>query len=64
MQWKRFFLVNDVEAMVAYIKPQQWKKEESERLRKGRGQIKFIDLGFGGWQVARFRKAGKRQDVP
>ena len=31
--------------MVAYIKPQQRKKEESERLRGG-DQGKFIDLTF------------------
>ena len=29
--------------MVAYTMPQQRKKEESERLRGERGQIKFID---------------------
>ena len=28
--------------MVAYTEPQQRKKEESERLRGGRDQIKFI----------------------
>ena len=32
--------------MVAYTKPQQRKKEESERLRGKRDQIKFIDLRF------------------
>ena len=32
--------------MVAYAKPQQRKKEESERLRGDRDQIKFIDLRF------------------
>ena len=32
--------------MVAYTTPQQKKKEESERLRGERDQIKFIDLGF------------------
>ena len=32
--------------MVAYTKPQQRKKEESERLRGERDQIKFIDLRF------------------
>ena len=37
--------------------PQQRKKIESERLRGGRDQIKFIDLGFERWQVVRFRKA-------
>ena len=30
--------------MAAYTKPQQWKKEEHERLRGERDQIKFIDL--------------------
>ena len=29
----------------------QRKKEESERLRGERNQIKFIDLGFERWQV-------------
>ena len=43
--------------------PQQRKKEESEWLRE-RDQIKFIDLGFERRQVARFRKARGRQDVP
>ena len=33
-------------AMVAYAKPQQRKKEESERLRGESDQIKFIDLRF------------------
>ena len=32
--------------MVAYTKPQQKKKEESERLRGEGDQIKFIDLRF------------------
>ena len=51
--------------MVAYTMPQQRKKKErSERLRGERDQIKFIDLGFERWQVARFRKARGRQDVP
>ena len=50
--------------MVAYTKPQQRSKEESERLRGERDQIKFIDLGFERWQVARFRIARRRQDVP
>ena len=34
---------------MAYTKPQQWKKEESERLREERDQIKLIDLGFERW---------------
>ena len=33
-------------AMMAYTMPQQRKKEESEKLREERDQIKFIDLGF------------------
>ena len=31
--------------------PQQRKKEESERLRGEKDQIKSIDLGFERWQV-------------
>ena len=50
--------------MVAYTKPQQRTKEENERLRGERDQIIFIDLGFERWQVVRFRKARRRQDVP
>ena len=42
-------------AVVAYTKPQQMKKEESERLSGEGDQIKLIDL--------RFRKA-RRQGVP
>ena len=38
-------------AMVAYTEPQQRKKEENEKLRGERDQIKFIDLGFERWQV-------------
>ena len=49
--------------MVAYTKPQQRNKEESERLRTEGDQIKFIDLRFERWQVVGFRKA-RRQDVP
>ena len=37
--------------------PQQRKKEESERLRGERYQIKFIDLGFERWQVVMERYA-------
>ena len=32
--------------MVAYTKPQQRKKEESEQLREERDKIKFIDVSF------------------
>ena len=42
--------------MVAYTKPQQRKKKESDRLRGERGQIKFIDIRFERWKVVRFRK--------
>ena len=41
--------------MVAYTKPQQWKREEIEWLRgereRERDQIKFIDLRFERWHV-------------
>ena len=50
--------------MVAYTMPQQGKKEESERIREERDQIKFIDLGFERLQFENFRKARERQDVP
>ena len=43
--------------MVAYVKPQKRRKEESERLGRQRDQIKFVDLRFERWQVVRFRKA-------
>ena len=45
--------------MVAYTMPQQRKKEESERLRRERDQIKFIDLGFERWQIFKAIKAVK-----
>ena len=46
-----------------YIKSQKRKKEERERLRGERDQIKFIGLRFERSQVARSRKAKRRQDV-
>ena len=49
--------------MVAYTMPQQ-RKKENERLRGERDQIKFIDPRFERWQVVRFRKGRRRQDVP
>ena len=49
--------------MVAYTKPQQRKKEESEQLRGYRDMIKFIYIRFERWQVVGLRKA-RRQDVP
>ena len=41
-------------AVVAYTKPQQRKKEEGERLRGGRDQVKFIDLRFERWHVLKY----------
>ena len=35
--------------MVAYTKPQKRKKEESERLRRERDQVKFVDVRFEGF---------------
>ena len=49
--------------MLAYTKPQQRKRQEIEGLRREGDEIKFIDLRFERWQVARFRKA-RREDVP
>ena len=49
---------------MAYTKPQHRKKEESERLRGEKDQIKLIDLRFERWQVVRFRKVRRRQEVP
>ena len=48
---------------MGYTKPH--KKEERRKRqakRREQDQIKFIDLGFERWQVARFRKARRRQD--
>ena len=42
--------------MVAYAKPQKREKEERERLRGERDQIKFIDLKFGRCQVVGLSK--------
>ena len=39
--------------MMAYTKPQQWKKEGSEWLRE-RDQIKFIGVRFERWQFVGF----------
>ena len=50
--------------MVAYTKPRKRKKEESEKLRGERDQMKFIDLRVERWQVVRFREARRRQEVP
>ena len=50
--------------MVAYTKSQTRKKEEIERLRGERDQLKFINLRFEKWQVVRLRKARRWQDFP
>ena len=39
--------------MVAFTKPQQTKKGESERLRAEGDEIKSIDPGFERWLVVR-----------
>ena len=49
---------------MAYVKHQQRKKEESDKLRGERDKIKFIDLRFERWKVVGLRKARRRQDVP
>ena len=49
---------------MAYTKPQQMKKKESERVNEEGDQIKFIDLRFERWKVAGFRKGRRRQNVP
>ena len=41
---------------MAYNKPQQWKKEESGRLKVEGDTIKLVDLRFERWQVVRERK--------
>ena len=46
---------------MAYTKPQQRKKEESERPRGERDQIKFIAVRFERWQVVSFRKASRSE---
>ena len=46
-----------------YIDPTK-EEEERGRLKGKRDQIKFIDFRFERWQVARFRKGRRRQDVP
>ena len=43
--------------MATYTNPKQRSKEESERLRGERDQIKFADLRFKRWQVVGLRKA-------
>ena len=49
---------------MAYKNPQQWKKEKSIGLRAEEVNIEFIYLRSERWQVVRFRKARRKQDVP
>ena len=51
-------------ATVADTKPHKGKKEDSERLREERDQLKFVDLRFERWQVVRLEKGRRRQDAP
>ena len=46
--------------MVAYTKPQKRKKEESERLRGERDQIKFIDLGVERCKIQESKRKARR----
>ena len=59
--------------LVSYVGAKPWwpiqsPTEEERRKRKAKkresDQIKFIDLRFEKWQVVRFRKAGRKQEVP
>ena len=46
--------------MATYTKLQQRKKEESERLRGERYQIKSIDLRFERWQICKIQESKMR----
>ena len=59
---QKIYLLGYVEKRLWW--PQQRKKEDSEKLKGERDQIEFIDLRLERWQVVRFRKARRRQDVP
>ena len=49
--------------MVAYTKPQKWKKEVSKRLRGEGNDITFINLRFERRKVVGFGRGRRRQDV-
>ena len=51
-------------ATVAYTKPQQRKKEESERLTREGDKIKFINLRFEGGQVVGFGTGRRGLNFP
>ena len=50
--------------MVAYTMPQQRKKEERERPRVEKYNIKLIRLRFVRGQVLEFKKGRRRQYIP
>ena len=47
-----------------YKAPTKEERRKRKAKWKDRNQIKFIDLRFERGQVARFRKARKREEVP
>ena len=57
-------LANGKRTVSEISKPQQRKKEESERLRGESDQINFIDLRFERWEGVGFRKTRRRHDLP
>ena len=65
-----YFRNNAIIFLVGYVEKSPWwrikslNKEESEKLRGERDQIKFIDHRFERRQVVGFMKARRRQDVP
>ena len=50
--------------MVANTKPQQWKQDESDRLREEGDKIKVIDLIFERGHIVWSGKARREQDFP
>ena len=61
-------LMDTIDCFIVRSKPAKTikltqKKEESERLRGERDQVKFIDLRYERWQVARFRQARRKQEI-
>ena len=50
--------------MVYKARTKEGRRKQKAKRREERDQIKFIDLRFKKWQVVRFRKARRWQDVP
>ena len=48
--------------MAAYTKPQKWRKEERERLRREGYDFKLMGLRFEREQVAGFRSGRRKQE--